>query len=199
MNVIEFHALNHSKRQIYKSDCMVFDLDPDDGVAWKAIAGSGAADPRLPASAGPRKLAQDQRRQGSARRGTAGAALAERLRQGVFSSHRATPGQDYPGTPCRQQRAGQPHRQDFCRLLRNGHGATAAAAFSARARPGMGVSTPVEWARLPELTGGAQRTVVTGRDHLSFCKQDPWAGYIKSRQALARAMKTLGFRPDRAP
>lgn len=44
----------------------------------------------------------------------------------------------------------------FVDYLRNGHGATTAAAFSARSRPGLGVSIPVGWDQLASLKGGAQ-------------------------------------------
>ncbi|WP_353506431.1 hypothetical protein [Variovorax sp. J31P207] len=37
----------------------------------------------------------------------------------------------------------------------NGHGATPFAAFSARSRPGLGVSMPVEWDELPKLRSGS--------------------------------------------
>ncbi len=82
----------------------------------------------------------------------------------------------------------------FVDYLRNGHGATTAAAFSARARPGMGVSIPVGWEDLPTLKSGSQWNVRTARDHLSFQVSDPWAQYWKTRQGLAEAMKRLGYK-----
>jgi bifunctional non-homologous end joining protein LigD len=39
----------------------------------------------------------------------------------------------------------------FVDYLRNGHAQTTAAAFSARARPGMGISMPIAWDELPTL------------------------------------------------
>ena len=86
----------------------------------------------------------------------------------------------------------------FVDYLRNGHGATTAAAFSARARPGLGVSMPVAWDDLPKLKSGAQWTIVTAREHLSFQAVDPWAGYWKAKQTLNGPMKALSFKP-RAP
>ena len=84
----------------------------------------------------------------------------------------------------------------FVDYLRNGRGATTAAAFSARARPGLGVSMPVSWDALPKLKGGAQWwNITTAREHLSFQTEDPWAGYWKNRQTLTVAMKRLGFKP----
>jgi bifunctional non-homologous end joining protein LigD len=43
----------------------------------------------------------------------------------------------------------------FVDYLRNGHGQTTAAAFSARSRPGLGVSMPVAWEQVMALKGGA--------------------------------------------
>lgn len=62
---------------------------------------------------------------------------------------------------------------------------------SARARPGMGVSIPVSWNQLPTLKSGAQWTVATAREYLSFEKTDPWADFAKSRQTLTVARKKL--------
>jgi bifunctional non-homologous end joining protein LigD len=83
----------------------------------------------------------------------------------------------------------------FIDYLRNGHAQTTASAFSARARPGMGVSMPVAWEDVPGLKSGAQWTILTAREHLSFQKDDPWAGYWTSRQTLTQPMKKLGYAP----
>ena len=88
----------------------------------------------------------------------------------------------------------------FVDYLRNGFGATTATAFSARARPGLGVSMPVAWEQLPQLKGGAQWTVATAREHLSFQREDPWAGYAAARQSIVGAARRLGFKlPAAAP
>jgi bifunctional non-homologous end joining protein LigD len=79
----------------------------------------------------------------------------------------------------------------FIDYLRNGHGQTTACAFSARSRPGMGVSMPVGWEQLEELKGGAQWTIATARDYLSFQQQDPWAKFWRKRQSLERAFRVL--------
>jgi bifunctional non-homologous end joining protein LigD len=82
----------------------------------------------------------------------------------------------------------------FVDYLRNGLGATTASAFSARARPGLGVSMPVAWDALSSLKSGAQWTIATARDYLSFEKSDPWADYASTKQTLTAAMKTIGYK-----
>jgi bifunctional non-homologous end joining protein LigD len=79
----------------------------------------------------------------------------------------------------------------FVDYLRNGIGQTTVAAFSARARPGMGVSMPVSWDQLDALEDGAQWSVLTAREYLSFQTKDPWEDYWSTRQTLAAAMKRL--------
>jgi hypothetical protein len=64
-------------------------------------------------------------------------------------------------------------------------------AVHVEARPGMGVSMPVSWETLKDLKSGAMWSIATAREYLSFQGDDPWAGYWKSRQTLARAIKAL--------
>ena len=79
----------------------------------------------------------------------------------------------------------------FVDYLRNTQGATTAAAYSARARPGLGVSMPLEWDQLSELKSGAQWTIANAREYVSLRAQDPWKDYATSRQSIATALKTL--------
>ena len=46
------------------------------------------------------------------------------------------------------------------------------------------------------LKGGAQWTIATAREYLSFEQKDPWADYWSTAQTLAEAMKILGYRPS---
>jgi bifunctional non-homologous end joining protein LigD len=46
------------------------------------------------------------------------------------------------------------------------------------------------------LKSAAQWTIATAREYLSFEQADPWAGYWSSKQTLAAAMKTLGWKPS---
>ena len=52
---------------------------------------------------------------------------------------------------------------------------------------------PVSWEALSGLKSGAQWTVATAREYLSFEQEDPWEDYWSARQSLAAAMKRLGY------
>jgi bifunctional non-homologous end joining protein LigD len=65
-------------------------------------------------------------------------------------------------------------------------------AWSARARPGLGISVPVGWDELPKLKGGAHWTVATVHERLDQ-GNEPWSDYEASRTTLGAAMKKLGF------
>jgi bifunctional non-homologous end joining protein LigD len=81
----------------------------------------------------------------------------------------------------------------FVDYLLNGFGATTACAWTARARPGMGVSVPIGWDELASLKSGSHWTVQTIAERLSLGNK-PWVGYANSANALNAAMKTLGFK-----
>ena len=82
----------------------------------------------------------------------------------------------------------------FIDYLRNGLGATTVCAWSARARPGLGISVPVEWAELPSLRGGNHWTIRSAQTRLDKGNA-PWAGYARAARSLSPAMKRLGFKP----
>jgi bifunctional non-homologous end joining protein LigD len=82
----------------------------------------------------------------------------------------------------------------FIDYLRNGLGATTVCAWSARARPGLGISVPIAWGELPRLRGGDHWSVKTVHERLDT-GNSPWAGYAKAARGLTSAMSALGYSP----
>jgi bifunctional non-homologous end joining protein LigD len=80
----------------------------------------------------------------------------------------------------------------FVDYLRNGKGATTVAAFSARARPGLGVSVPVAWRELKGLEAANQWDIRNVFARLSRLRSDPWKDYAKTAQTLEDADAKLG-------
>jgi bifunctional non-homologous end joining protein LigD len=195
MNVVEFHTWNSSAKRIDDPDRVIFDLDPGEGVSWSQIQEAAVL---------MRALLSDLELESWLK--TSGGKglhvvvpLAPRWGYEVVKGFSQKAVQHMARViPSRfVAKSGGSNRvgKIFIDYLRNGHGQTTAAAFSARSRPGMGVSMPIAWEQLSEVKSGAQWTIVTAREYLSFQKIDPWAGYWKTRQPLAQAMRILGFKP----
>jgi bifunctional non-homologous end joining protein LigD len=193
MNVIEFHTWNGVKSAIDKPDRMTFDLDPGEGVAWPQIqeaaqlVHSFLAELKLPAflktSGGkglhlvvPLKKQLDWD-------------TVKDFSQAVVQHLARTIPQRFVAKSGGSNRVGK----IFIDYLRNGYGATTVCAWSARARPGLGISVPVRWEELDGIKGGDHWTV--GSVHTRLDQgNSPWSDYEPSRAALAAAMKALGFR-----
>ena len=197
MNTVEFHTWNSTSHRIDQPDRVIFDLDPGEGVSWKHLQEAALLMRTLLTELGLESWLK-----------TSGG-------KGLHVVVPLTPKLDYEVVKGFSQAAVQhmartiPERfvaksggtnrvgKIFIDYLRNGHGQTTAAAFSARARPGLGVSMPVGWDELMSLKSGAQWNIATAREYLSFQASVPWASYRKKRQSLTGAMKTLGFEPKR--
>jgi bifunctional non-homologous end joining protein LigD len=54
---------------------------------------------------------------------------------------------------------------------------------------------PVSWDQLPGLKSGAQWSIATAREHLSFARDDPWQDYWTAKQVLSAAMRQLQPKP----
>jgi bifunctional non-homologous end joining protein LigD len=78
----------------------------------------------------------------------------------------------------------------FVDYLRNSETASAVCAFSARARKGAGVSTPLHWDELGRDDLRGRFTVLTVPKRLAGLKDDPWAGYgAATKQSITAAMR----------
>jgi len=191
MNVIEFHTWNALARRIGEPDRVIFDLDPGEGVQWQQVKEAALL---------MRGMLTELRLQSWLK--TSGGkglhvVVPIKPREGwdtVKGFSEAVVQHMASVIPQRfVAKSGAANRKGriFIDYLRNGHGATTAAAYSVRSRPGLGVSMPIAWDDLAALQRSDQWNVRTAREHLSFQKTDPWADYAACRQTLAAGLKAM--------
>jgi bifunctional non-homologous end joining protein LigD len=195
MNVIEFHTWNALWRRIDRPDRVIFDLDPGEGERWERVVEAATLVRGL-----LHELALESWLKTSGGKGLHvvvpltprdGWDTVKDFAQAVVQHLAQVIPQRFVARMGAANRVGKV----FVDYLRNSHGATTAAAFSARARPGLGVSMPLAWDDLNALRRSDQWTVRTAREHLSFQTTDPWRGYWSCRQTLSAGLTMLGVRP----
>ena len=194
-NVVEIHSQNATADHYETPDRIVFDLDPGEGVEWaqvqegtqvvRAFLQELGLKPFLKTSGGkglhvvvPIKPKLDWD-------------TVKDFAHAIVNHLTKTLPDRFAGKSGAKNRVGR----IFIDYLRNGRGATTVSAWSARVRPGLGISVPVRWEELPELTSGAHWTVKTVASRLKTGNA-PWADYAKRATTLTKAMKTLGFTPS---
>ncbi|MBN8508561.1 MAG: DNA ligase D [Burkholderiales bacterium] len=194
MNVIEFHTWNATARRIDRPDRMVFDLDPGDGERWARVLEAATLVRGLLQELGLRSWLKTSGGKGLhvvvPLTPRADWEVVANFSQAVVQRLARVIPQRFVAKSGSANRVGR----IFVDYLRNRHGATTAAAFSVRARPGLGVSMPVAWDDLGTLKRGDQWTLRTAREHLSFQAADPWADYWTQRQTLTAGLKALGLK-----
>jgi bifunctional non-homologous end joining protein LigD len=191
MNVVEFHSWNALRTRIDRPDRLSFDLDPGEGVAWRQVR-EGAELLRVfleelglvgfvktSGGKGLHVIVPIKR--------LAGWDAARGFTQAVVQHMAATLPQLFVARSGASNRVGK----IFIDYLRNGFGATTVCAWSARARPGLGVSVPIAWEELAELDGAAHWTVRNIEPRLAIGNR-PWARYAHSARGLGPAIKRLG-------
>lgn len=190
-NVIEFHTWNASKRRIAQPDRVVFDLDPGEGVPWDHVREGAAMLKVVLDELGLRGFLKTSGGKGlhvvvpiSPRHDWE--IVKDFARHLVSHMAKIVPSR-FVAKSGPRNRIGK----TYVDYLRNGFGATTVAAFSARARPGLGVSVPLAWTELDAITSSAQWTVTNLHERIGKQRKDPWAGYATTRQTLTKPIKLL--------
>jgi len=197
MNVVEFHTSNvtigRGARSAAKPDRLVFDLDPGEGIDW----------PKLLEATALLKKMLDLLELESFLKTSGGKGLhvvvpikpawewdaAKDFSQEVVMHMARTLPQLFVAKSGARNRVGR----IFIDYLRNSSQATTIAAFSARARPGLGVSVPVRWNELQDLEAANRWTIGNVHERLAKLRSDPWKDYGKVKQGLAKAAKLLAL------
>jgi bifunctional non-homologous end joining protein LigD len=196
MNVLEFHPWNARNLHIDKPDRMVFDLDPGEGVPWRALQEGAVLIHALLDELGLQSWLKTSGGKGL----HLVVPLAARWRFDVVKGFARAVVQHLASTAPERfvAKSGPANRRGriFVDYLRNGEGATTVAAWSPRARPGLGVSMPLVWEELDQVKGAAQWTVSDAVSRLEGPHVDAWQAMAVTRQSLREPMKALGFRPD---
>jgi bifunctional non-homologous end joining protein LigD len=193
-NVVEFHTQNATGKAYETPDRMIFDLDPGEGVDWKMIQEAAQLMHAFLEELGLPSFLKTS--------GGKGLHVVVPIKPAYdwdtvkdFSElivrHMADTLPDrfaFKSGP--RNRVGK----IFIDYLRNGRGATTAAAWSARVRPGLGISVPLSWDELDAVKGGDQWNVRNAHTRLDK-GNEPWSGYAKSARSLDAAMKKMAFTP----
>ena len=195
MNTLEFHAWNARTARLDKPDRLVFDLDPGEGVTWADVRDGAGLVRRLLQQLGLHSWLKT-----SGGRGLhLVVPLAARWPVDTVRGFAAAAVQQLAADHAERfvARSGAAHRvgRIFVDYLRNGEGATTVAAYSLRARPGLGVSMPLPWDELNGLDSPTHWHIGNALGHLAARQADPWAGLEAHKQSLAGPMKALGYRP----
>ena len=190
-NVIEFHTWNATTKDAAHPDRMIFDLDPGEGVAWRAMQEGAALMHSLLEQLGLASFLKTSGGKGlhvvvpiAPKEGWD---TVKELAKRIVEHMAETIPERFVAKSGPKNRVGR----IFVDYLRNGFGATTACAWSARARPGLGVSVTCEWDELGAIASGDHWTVRNAHERIEE-RADAWRDYGKTRQTIAKAMKAMG-------
>lgn len=181
---IEFHPWGSHADTPTLPDRMIFDLDPDPEAPWANVT-DGAAEIRdrlkelglesflkTTGGKGLHVVVPIARQYGWPAIKSFTRAIAESMSQ------------DSPDRFIANMSKAKRKGRIFIDYLRNDLTSTAVSAFSVRARPGAGISTPLFWKELsPKLDPGVYN-LQTIMKRLNTQKVDPWAEYLGTKQRL---------------
>jgi bifunctional non-homologous end joining protein LigD len=190
--VIEFHTWGATHPRIDRPDRITLDLDPDPDLEWRIVREACelvrallvelelTGFPKTTGGKGMHIVSPLERRYTWDEVKDFSRAVATRLAVALPTL--------FTASMAKSRRRGR----IFIDYLRNGETATAVAAYSARARPGLPVSTPVGWEELKNDLRGATFDIRTVPARLRQLKNDPWAEYWSGKQRItAAARRTL--------
>jgi len=189
MGVLEIHVWGAHADDVEKPDYAVFDLDPDEGLAWERVVDGAKTLREILDHLGLQSFLKTTGGKGLhvclplTRRSSWDEVKA--FTRAVSQAMAAHDPKRYTIKADKASRKGK----IYIDYLRNGRGATSISAYSTRARAGAPVSAPLFWEELDTDVRANTFTVQNLPDRLEGLKADPWEGFSKVRQSLTAAMK----------
>jgi bifunctional non-homologous end joining protein LigD len=190
--VLEFHPWGSTIKQPDRADRVVFDLDPGSNVAWDRVVAAARLVRRRLAQLGLDSFLRTT--------GGKGLHVVVPLNPGCpwaqvknfAHAFASTLAQAHPLEFIATASKAQRHGLIYVDYLRNSRGATSAASYSLRARPGAPVAMPLRWNELGKLKSGHAFDIQSAPRRLARLRTDPWAGIDAVRQDLDGIVKKLG-------
>lgn len=188
MGVLEIHTWGSRAEHVEMPDQLIFDLDPDSGLAWRRVVEAARLLRRRVAELGLEAFVKTS--------GSKGLHVvvpvvpevewdeAKQFTKNVAESIARDAPDRYLTNMSKTKRAGK----IFIDYLRNSRGATAVAAFSTRARAGAPVSVPLRWEELDDDIRADHFTLRNVRQRLARMRKDPWANFSTSRRSILAAI-----------
>jgi bifunctional non-homologous end joining protein LigD len=186
MNTLEFHPWGSRVDKPDAPDRIVFDLDPAEDVAWKAVVAAAREIRARLEEIGMESFVRTSGGKGlhvvvPFRRGPGWPTVkqfCESFADAMVSLHPL----QYIATASKAQRKDK----IFIDWLRNARGATSVCSWSLRARAGAPVAMPLHWDELGRIRNGAAFDLKKALKRAAGLKADPWDGIAKVKQRLPK-------------
>ena len=180
MSVLELHLWGSKTDDVEKPDRLVFDLDPDEHIPFRAVK-DAARDLRA-------RLQRVGLKSFPMATGGKGIHVVVPLVRGhSWDEHRnfaeamaRVMAEEAPDRYVANMSKARRRGKIFIDYLRNQRGSTAIAPYSSRARKGATIALPLSWPQLARLKNAQPARI----GKFTPPKSDPWAGYFKMRQRL---------------
>ncbi|MFC3816222.1 non-homologous end-joining DNA ligase [Lysobacter sp. GCM10012299] len=184
LNTLEFHPWGARTSDVEHPDRLVFDLDPDEGIAWSELK-SAARDIRD-------RLAALKLRSWVRLSGGKGLHVVVPVRPKADWAQAKAFCEDFAGqlvteSPKRYVATASKAKREgriFIDWLRNTRGATSVASWSLRARAGVPVCMPLSWDELAQVRKPGAYDLRKAAKRAESLKQDPWDGFSRVRQTV---------------
>lgn len=191
LNAIEFHPWGACADDIERADRMVFDLDPDSGIAWAEVVDAARRIRDLLRDIGLKSFVRTSGGKGLHVVVPLNPACdwetTRRFSRAFAESLVAMAPLHFVASASKRFRKGK----IFIDHLRNARGATSVASFSLRARPGATVAMPLRWAELGRVDSAAHFDIASAPRRVRRLRGHPWGDFGSLRQSLDTALDAL--------
>ena len=186
-SALEVHGWQCTVKNVERPDRIVFDLDPDEGIGWKELAGAARELRAVIEGYGLATYVMTTGGKGLhvvvPLKPVAGWDDVTEFARAVAEGMVAEQPEKYTATMSKAKRKGK----IFIDFFRNARSSTSIVPYSSRAREGATVATPLRWSEVGSINP-KKLTIATVPGRVARQKSDPWGDFFKDAAALKKAV-----------